>query len=48
MNSLNAAITPLENIVGALFSPNDMTVYWWDPHYVEKVVLYMSYGAILI
>jgi hypothetical protein len=48
INSLNAAMTTLENILGAFFNPNDMIIYWYDPHSVEKVVLYLSSGAILI
>jgi len=48
MNSLKASITTLENIVGAFFNPIGMTVYWYNPHSMEKVVVYLYYGGILI
>jgi hypothetical protein len=39
INSLKAATTIRENIVGAFFKRKGITVYANDPHYVAKVVL---------
>jgi hypothetical protein len=48
MNSLKASITTLENMVGSFFSPKGMTVYCYDPHSIEKLVLCLSSRALLI
>ena len=48
MNSLKAEMTTLENMAGAFFNPNSITVYWKDPISIAKVVLCRSSGAILI
>jgi hypothetical protein len=48
MNFLKTTMTTLEKIAGAFFNPKGMTVYWYDPHSVAKVVLYLSSEAILI
>jgi hypothetical protein len=48
INYVNKARTTLENIAGALFNPNDITVYWRFPHSIANVVLCMSSYKIII
>ena len=47
MNSLKVAITILEKPAGVLFKPIGITLYVKDPHYVMKVVFFLSSSAIL-
>jgi hypothetical protein len=47
MNSLKDAIAILQKPAGAFFKPNGITLYVKDPHYIMKVVLFLSSSAIL-
>jgi len=48
INSLNSATTTCENITGVFFNPNEIMVYWKQPHLVPKVSLLLSSGVIFI
>jgi hypothetical protein len=47
-SSMNMAFIRYMKCEGALVSPNDITKYSYNPYLVEKVVLGMSFGRILI
>ena len=46
MYSWNATTMILENLVGAFFMKKGITLYAYEPQYVEKVILFISSSTI--